>query len=54
MVREPGNSVLSVKVVDDDDSELNNEPLKLVDQFIHLGSNISFTESNANVRLSKA
>ena len=32
---------------------LNDKPLKLVDQFIYLGSNISSTESNVNVCIDK-
>ena len=34
-------------------STLNGKPLKLVDQFIYLGSNISFTESIVNIHLGK-
>ena len=30
-------------------SSLNNKPLKLVDQFIYLSSNISSTENYANI-----
>ena len=33
---------------------LNNKTLKLVYLFIYLGSNISSTESNVNVRIGKA
>ena len=32
-------------------SSLNGKPLKLVDPFIYLGSNISSTESNVNIRI---
>ena len=32
---------------------LNSKSLKLVDQFIYFGSNISFTESDANAGISK-
>ena len=35
-------------------SSLNGKPLKLVDQFIYWGSNISFTESDANIHIGKA
>ena len=35
-------------------SLLNGKPLKLVDQLIYLGSNISSTESNINIRIGKA
>ena len=30
-------------------SSLNGKPLKLIDQFIYLGSNISFIEGNMNI-----
>ena len=33
---------------------LNNKPLKMVDNFIYLGSNISSTESDVNIRIGKA
>ena len=33
---------------------LKNKPLKLVDQFTYLGSNISPTESDVNTRIGKA
>ena len=32
----------------------NANPQKLIDQFIYLGSNISSTESDVNIRWSKA
>ena len=32
-------------------SSFNGKPLKKVDQFIYLSSNISSTESNVNMRL---
>ena len=35
-------------------SSLNGKPLKLVDQFIYLSSNISSTESNVNICIGKA
>ena len=35
-------------------SSLNGMSLKLVDHFIYLGSNISSTESNVNIRVEKA
>ena len=35
-------------------SLLNGKPLKLVDKFIYLGSNISSAESNVNIHISKA
>ena len=35
-------------------SLLNGKPLKLVEQFIFFGSNISFTEINVNIRIGKA
>ena len=34
-------------------SSLNGKPLKLVDQFIYLSSNISSTESNVNIFIGK-
>ena len=34
-------------------STLNYKLLKLVDQFIYFGSNISLTESNVNLRIGK-
>ena len=34
-------------------SQLNGKPLKLVDQFTYLGSNISSTESHVNICLDK-
>ena len=34
-------------------SSLNKKPLKLVDQFIYFGSNISSTESDVNRHISK-
>ena len=34
-------------------SEFNGKPLKLVDQFTYLGSNISSTESDVNIGISK-
>ena len=34
-------------------SSLNGKPLILVDHFIFLGSNISSTESDVNIRLGK-
>ena len=33
---------------------LNSKSLKLVDQFIDTGGNISSTESNSNIHISKA
>ena len=33
--------------------ELNSKALKLVDQFIYLGSNIPSTESNVNISIGK-
>ena len=33
---------------------LNGKPLKLVDQFIYLGSNILSTENNVNICIDKA
>ena len=35
-------------------SSLNGKPLKLVDQFIYLGSNISSTKSDVNICIGKA
>ena len=35
-------------------SSLNVKPMKLVDQFTHLGSNISTTEHNVNISIGKA
>ena len=35
-------------------SSLSGGSIKLVDQFIYLGSNISSTESDVNIRLGKA
>ena len=35
-------------------SILSGRPQKLVDKFTYLGSNISFTESDVNIRLAKA
>ena len=35
-------------------SSLKDKPLKLVDQFIYIGSNISSTESHVNIRIGKA
>ena len=35
-------------------SSFNGKPLKLVDQFIYHGSNISFTESDVNTYIGKA
>ena len=35
-------------------STLSSQPLKLVDQFTYLGSNISSTESNTSIRIVKA
>ena len=32
---------------------LNDKPLKLVDYFIYLGSNISFTENDNNIRIGR-
>ena len=34
-------------------SSLNSKPMKLVDQFVYLGSNISSTEIDVNIHLSK-
>ena len=34
-------------------SPLNGKPLKLIDQFIYLGSNISSTESDINIHIGK-
>ena len=34
-------------------STLSGEPLKFVDQFTYLDSNILFTKSNVNIRLAK-
>ena len=39
---------------DGDISTLDGKPLKLVDQFTYLGSNISSTESDVNIRIGKA
>ncbi len=36
---------------DDAISTLNDKPLKLVDHFTYLGSNISSTESDANIHV---
>ena len=38
---------------DDAISSLNGKPLKLVDPFIYLGSNISSIESNVNLNIGK-
>ena len=35
-------------------SRSNKKPLKLVDQFTYLGSNISSTEIDVNIRIGKA
>ena len=35
-------------------SSQNGKPVKLVDQFIYLGSNIAFTESDVIIRIGKA
>ena len=35
-------------------SSLNGKTLKLVGQFVYLGSNISSTETNVNIHISKA
>ena len=35
-------------------SSLNSKPLKLVDQFIYLGSNIASTRSDVNIHVDKA
>ena len=35
-------------------SRLNDKPLKLVDQFIYLGSNISSTDSDVHICIDKA
>ena len=35
-------------------STQNDKPLKFIDQFTYLGSNISSTESDVNIRLEKA
>ena len=35
-------------------SSLNGKPPKLVDHFIDLGSNISFTENEVNISIGKA
>ena len=37
----------------DTTSSLNGKPLKLIDQFIYLNSNISSTESNNNICIGK-
>ena len=38
---------------DGDISTLNGKPLKLVDQFTYLGSNITSTESDVNILVGK-
>ena len=35
-------------------STLNSKPLKLIDEFIYLNSNISSTESNENIHIGNA
>ena len=37
-----------------DFSSLDGKPLKLIDWFSHLGSNISSTEGDINIRIGKA
>ena len=37
-----------------DGASLNGKPLKIVDQFIYLGRNISSTESDINILIAKA
>ena len=39
--------------LDGSTSTLNDKPLKYVNKFTNIGSNISFTESNVNTRIGK-